>query len=960
MNKPIFPGIPRLPNRPKDVGAISEILEVGLGSKGDGRNRFVRVSDLAEIGVAQIKRLQRGNTATFQLAPPQAQNVDIPTRPTNFTAVGGFTHIILTWDYPNYNGHAHTEIWRSSTDDFGSAVRIQTNIGSIAEDTVDYGSQLYYWVRHVNVNSVVGPLNATAGTYAQSSPNISQVISDLSDELNETHLAQSLRSRIDLIDAPTIGLVSQAAGLASELSEEVSDRVADVVVLQGQIDSLTTNTNVQIFYQAAMPAGTYADGSRWFDTDDGNHPYIWGAGAWQDARDLSIAAVQSNLSQETINRISADDAQVARLDSLELTTTNLSTGTAANASATSLLDARVVNTETSTTVNASDITSLQTTVFDPTNGVGAHTTALSGLDSRVTVTEGAISANASDVTLLETTLSQTSTGVNANTSALNSLDSRLTSNESETTANVSDISALEATVNNPVTGVGANASAVTGLDSRVTVTENAAIATASDVSSIQSSITGLNSGISTNAAAVSGIDSRVTVNEAEVISQASEILALESSVNNPVTGLSATATYVANVELRVTSTENATTSQATNISQLTTASNNQTATIQTHQSSLDGLTAQWDVKTQVGDLVGGIGLYNDGSETQFMVNADVFAVLDNDGDSVNPFFITGGSVYMDTAYIQNGSIQVGQIETLTVDDITGYTSSFVLSTIGTGQITNAYISNIIQSNNFSAGNAGWRIDKNGQIEAHSITIYDGSNVVLSSGGGMEWSYVSGSARPADNADVTAGNPQNANWLTNSVVGDHNQISSANISTYIAGAAIGYAQIGTAAVDTLTIADQAVSAVAIGETLTPRDLYNPPSPGGYSDYTDGASRNITVLNASSGTVILITCSAEIHWNVRASDPDSGDSISLHMEVVRDGVAIKSSEIYRTYSRGPYFDEDKNIFISYPLTDSPGNGAFTYSVRFRAEADTSFSSVIDSAVNKSSVILHLAYR
>ncbi|WP_423220690.1 phage tail tip fiber protein [Citrobacter freundii] len=44
-----------------------------------------------------------------------------------------------------------------------------------------------------------------------------------------------------------------------------------------------------------------------------------------------------------------------------------------------------------------------------------------------------------------------------------------------------------------------------------------------------------------------------------------------------------------------------------------------------------------------------------------------------------------------------------------------------------GSITNAKIGNFIQSNNFVAGSAGWRIDKNGNAELHGKLYADSGN-----------------------------------------------------------------------------------------------------------------------------------------------------------------------------------------------------------------------------------------
>ena len=85
-------------------------------------------------------------------------------------------------------------------------------------------------------------------------------------------------------------------------------------------------------------------------------------------------------------------------------------------------------------------------------------------------------------------------------------------------------------------------------------------------------------------------------------------------------------------------------------------------------------TAQWTLKTQVGGLVGGIGLYNDGSTTQFMVRADKFAILPTSGSASQqlankgvPFSVSGGRVYINDAMITNLNADNITVGTLNVN-----------------------------------------------------------------------------------------------------------------------------------------------------------------------------------------------------------------------------------------------------------------------------------------------------
>lgn len=131
------------------------------------------------------------------------------------------------------------------------------------------------------------------------------------------------------------------------------------------------------------------------------------------------------------------------------------------------------------------------------------------------------------------------------------------------------------------------------------------------------------------------------------------------------------------------------------------------------------LKSQWSIKTQVGDLVGGVGFYNNGLTTQFYVAANTFAVY-SPGATTMSFVVDGGRVVMDGAFIKDATITNAQIFDLAVNKVTGITSNFLMSTIGIGNITDAYIGNTIQSTSYVPGSAGWRIIKSGVCEFRDI------------------------------------------------------------------------------------------------------------------------------------------------------------------------------------------------------------------------------------------------
>ncbi|VFR43375.1 Phage tail fiber protein [plant metagenome] len=133
------------------------------------------------------------------------------------------------------------------------------------------------------------------------------------------------------------------------------------------------------------------------------------------------------------------------------------------------------------------------------------------------------------------------------------------------------------------------------------------------------------------------------------------------------------------------------------------------------------LAAMYTIKTQITDggrtYLAGIGVgveNNEGTiESQVLVAADRFAVIHPNGTTTtSPFVIQGGQAFMNQAFIADGTI------------------------------TNAKIGQVIQSNNYIAGQQGWRIDKAGGFELNGsvagqgrvsisnqlLRVYDGNGV----------------------------------------------------------------------------------------------------------------------------------------------------------------------------------------------------------------------------------------
>lgn len=179
---------------------------------------------------------------------------------------------------------------------------------------------------------------------------------------------------------------------------------------------------------------------------------------------------------------------------------------------------------------------------------------------------------------------------------------------------------------------------------------------------------------------------------------------------------SATSSLLAAVRTESQARVDADSAQAQQITTVQTQVNENAANVQTVAKSyadLNGrVSASYNIKTQVTKdgrtYVAGIGVGIDNSsgvmESQVLVAASRFAVLDPNGSALtSPFVIQGGQVFLNEAFIGNGFIK------------------------------NAMIGSYIQSDNFVSGRQGWRLDKSGWFEINN-TDGQGNRLNIDSNG----------------------------------------------------------------------------------------------------------------------------------------------------------------------------------------------------------------------------------
>ena len=295
--------------------SVKEAVEIRLGRRGDPRDRAITLRELIDSGLAAeltdnpFDPNVGVGPIDFEVNPLVVTSTDltVPLPPTGFTVAATYTSFILSWDLPQVNNFAYTEIWRSGSDDINTAARMDTTIAAVWSEEVGYDKTYYYWVRFVTTSDVIGPFfGPKSGT---TSEDIAAVMEQLSQEL------ANLPGYGTLINTSVPNLIATAK--------------AEAIAGGSYIIRATSAPSVR----DTSPTTALQQYDVWVDTDDTNQMYIRNSAndAWVEARDGTLVALvnthASTISGHTTSIATAntDIATVTAANSaLSTTVTNLS------------------------------------------------------------------------------------------------------------------------------------------------------------------------------------------------------------------------------------------------------------------------------------------------------------------------------------------------------------------------------------------------------------------------------------------------------------------------------------------------------------------------------------------------------------------------------------------------------------------------------------------------------------
>ncbi|MEX6428122.1 phage tail tip fiber protein [Providencia manganoxydans] len=231
--------------------------------------------------------------------------------------------------------------------------------------------------------------------------------------------------------------------------------------------------------------------------------------------------------------------------------------------------------------------------------------------------------------------------------------------------------------------------AISNLSTKVTSIDGKLNTTASDVTNLKTTV-----GKKADSTALNSLTSTVTQHGKDISAHSSSLSQLTTKVNGNTTKIDQVSKSVSDVSKAQTETKNSMESQF----------KGQSAKIETLEKTVAsgaGLSSTWMVKMAANakgqKYAAGIALGIEGKnlQSQFLVQADRFALINTaNGTTTTPFVIDGGVTYISAASIKNGSIDSAKFGDL-------------------------------QSNNYAAGKTGWKLSKNGVLEMNGQTSGQG-------------------------------------------------------------------------------------------------------------------------------------------------------------------------------------------------------------------------------------------
>ncbi|RYZ20438.1 MAG: DUF1983 domain-containing protein [Chitinophagaceae bacterium] len=569
----------------------------------------------------------------------------LPPSVTFLAAESLIFSIAIRWGIPpGAEDTQRTELWCSQSNSLETA----TKLADLAYPQSEYvmqglraGVSFFFWARLVDRTGNIGPWYPVGGgVLGQSGSDAGPVLELIGGQITESELGQELLKEIEKISGDFPGSVNDRINEAKQELEELITELTD------PLEYVATNAYLkddavrsgQRLYMAIGPVPAAADGSN----APPNPTY------WVDIG--SIAATANGLAQAVAKN-----------------TTDIAT-----------VDGKV-------TVTAAMLQAVQSAYRDD-NGEGDLADALQGWNTLAKVSEES-RTRATQNEAMASRMVTVEARVGENTGSIRSLEQTVVTNEQATASRFNDVN----------TKVGNNTAGISQLEKAVTDNETS---TASRLQTVNARVDDAETAISEEELArVTGdeaLGQRLGIMEASYTAPQGE---RDDNGEGDLAGALKSWESTAKIadESKVRATADDVLARRSETLEVSIGETNATVqTVSQAQAALDGkASTMWSVKMQLnaqGQYVAagiGLGIENGpaGLQSQFLVSADRFAVVNGiNGVLASPFAVQGGQVFINEAFIADGTI------------------------------TNAKIGSFISSTNYVAGQQGWILNKAGTFE----------------------------------------------------------------------------------------------------------------------------------------------------------------------------------------------------------------------------------------------------
>lgn len=294
---------------------VRETLMTYLGKQGDPLDRGITIRDLVDSGFATLGNFRFGGGSAPLLtgpsvAGPYVPDLTPPPTPTGFTASGAITNIVIECDDPTYSqGHGHrisriygaTRAGSAPQPVFADAVEITQFSGAVTSYSTNPATEWHLWIKWESIDGVlsVNPAGGTNGLVVTTGQDVAKLLEALTGELTAAQLYTDLSSRIDLIDA-----AASVPGSVNARVSAVQAQVNDIQNTPAYSNTETYAANDLVTYNGAIYQAT--------QTTTGNLPtnttYWTKVGDYTSlgqvvaAHTTQIATVVSDLSAESTLR----------------------------------------------------------------------------------------------------------------------------------------------------------------------------------------------------------------------------------------------------------------------------------------------------------------------------------------------------------------------------------------------------------------------------------------------------------------------------------------------------------------------------------------------------------------------------------------------------------------------------------------------------------------------------------